>query len=98
MVIFIAAILITMAESEIIRKDFPIPPKGVSLNMTFSTNSEISTSISSMNINVFKEKVTATQNDEIHGPELSMIENFRQGIIESKLCPREFIKSSINLA
>lgn len=75
LVMFTAAVLIAVAEGGIIRKEFPIPSEGISMDITFRANSEVSTPISSMNINVLKGKVTVTQSDKIQAPELAIVEN-----------------------
>lgn len=86
----IAGALIALVDGGIIRKEFPIPREGISMDITFKTNSAVYTPISSMNINVFKGKVIVTQNDKIQGPELPMIED--RIIIESGPCPIGEIK------
>lgn len=74
-VILIAAVLIAVAECGVIRKEFPIPPEGISMEITLKPNSEVSTPISSININVLKGKVIVIQNDKIQEPKLPTIEN-----------------------
>lgn len=75
LVIFVAAVLSAVVNAGVIRKEFPVPPEGISMDVTFRRNSETSAPISSMNINIFKGKVTVTQNDKIQVPELPMVED-----------------------
>lgn len=89
---FIAAVLIAVAEGGVIRKEFPIPPEGISMDITFKTNSKVSTPISLMNVNVFKDTVTVNQNYKFQGHELPMTENRISTASEYELCPIGYFK------
>lgn len=90
LVILIAVVLIAVAECGVMRKEFPIPPEGISMEITFKTNSEVSTPISSVNINVLKGKVTVIQNDKIQEPTLPTIEN--RASFDHGPCPVGYFK------
>lgn len=90
LLVFNAAILIAMVEGGVIRKDSPIPPEGISMEIKLKPNSEVSTSISSMNINVLKEKVNVTQNDTMQVFELPVLED--RIFMEFGLCPIGYIR------
>lgn len=90
LVVFIAAVLFAVAEGGVIRKEFPIPPEGISMEITLKTNSEVSTSISSMNINVLKGKVTVTHNDNMQRHEPPILED--RVFVEPGPCPIGYFK------
>lgn len=90
LVIFIAIALIAVVEGGVIRKEFPTPTEGFSIDIQIKTNSKVSVPLSSMNINVSKGKITVSQDDKIQENDIPTIED--RVSIESRSCPIGYFK------